>query len=74
MSDWPTADNPGIATIRRTSVGTTFGIYWSNFPAMERRGGYSGPYSTREEATQGARDWADHWEAPVTIVQEGDDV
>ena len=64
---WPTEDHPGIATIRPTQAGT-FGIYWSEFEAMERRGGYSGPYTTREEAEQGARSWAEHWDCPVTIV------
>jgi hypothetical protein len=54
-SDW-------LAIIAPTDVATTFGIFWEHAPAMERRGGYSGPYSTREEAEQGARDWLTHWD------------
>lgn len=68
MTKWPTEDDPGIADVHPTSYGT-FGIYWSNFEAMERRGGYSGPYSTREEAAQGAQDWADHFDTFVTVNQ-----
>lgn len=64
---WPTVEHPGIATVAPTGYGT-FGIWWSEFPAMERRGGYSGPYGTEAEAQQGARDWAEHWECPVVIV------
>jgi hypothetical protein len=39
----------------------TFGIIWRDFPAMERRGGYSGPYNTLEDARQAALEWADAW-------------
>jgi hypothetical protein len=65
-SDWPTAERPGIATVAPTGFGT-FGIWWSEFPAMERRGGYSGPYSTIEEAEESAQSWGEHWECPVRI-------
>lgn len=68
---WPTEDDPGVATIRPTDYGT-FGIYWSNFEAMERRGAYSGPYRTREEAHEGARIWAEGWDCPIVIVDEPD--
>lgn len=63
---WPTDDHPGRAVIAPTVVGT-YGIWWRDFEAMERRGGYSGPYRTREEAEEGARAWADHFECPVVI-------
>ena len=64
---WPTEDRPGIATIAPTEYGT-FGIWWSDFEAMERRGGYSGPYHTREEAEESARSWGEHFECPVRVV------
>lgn len=66
MANWPTAEHPGIAVVAPTGFGT-FGIWWSEFPAMERRGGYSGPYRTAEEAEQGAIDWGTHWEVPVRV-------
>ena len=66
QTGWPTEANPGIAVIAPTGFGT-FGIWWSDFPAMERRGGYSGPYATPQEAEDSARSWGEHWECPVTI-------
>lgn len=51
---WPTADDPGKAVITPTEYGT-FGIAWENFEALEARGGWSGPYSSAEEAEEGAR-------------------
>ncbi|MGV0985095.1 MAG: hypothetical protein ACOYB2_11100 [Limnohabitans sp.] len=66
MSDWPTDEKPGIAVVAPTGFGT-FGIWWSEFPAMERRGGYSGPYTTEAEAIEGANDWAAHWNVPVRV-------
>ena len=64
---WPTKDKPGRAVIAPTTMGTTYGIWWFDFEAMERRGGYSGPYPSREEAEAGANSWADYWDAPITI-------
>lgn len=58
---WPDAEHHARAVIRRNDVGT-FGIWWYRFEAMERRGGYSGPYATIAEAEEGARSWADHWD------------
>jgi hypothetical protein len=58
--------------IAPTDVGTTFGIFWQNAPAMERRGGYSGPYRTREEAEQGARDWLAHWDVTAFDIEHRD--
>lgn len=72
MDHWPTDDAPGVATIKPTNFGT-FGIWWSDFPAMERRGGYSGPYPTVEAAEQGARDWGEYWQSPIRLVYEGID-
>ena len=63
---WPTDEHPGKAVIAPTGFGT-FGIWWSDFEAMERRGGYSGPYKTREEAESGARAWSDTFESPITV-------
>jgi hypothetical protein len=71
MDPWPTEKKPGVAVVAPTGYGT-FGIWWSEFPAMERRGGYSGPYSTAEEAEEGARGWGEHWECPVRIERQSD--
>lgn len=57
---------PGIAAIAPTGYGS-FGIWWADFPAMERRGGYSGPYRSREDAERSAREWGDTWSVPVRI-------
>lgn len=54
------------ALIGPTGYGS-FGIVWRDFPSMERRGGYSGPYRTLEEAERGARDWADAYDEPLGI-------
>ncbi|MEO7667151.1 MAG: hypothetical protein ABIU97_08985 [Dehalococcoidia bacterium] len=54
------------ALIGPTGYGT-FGIVWRDYNVMERRGGYSGPYSTIEEAEQGARSWTDTYDEPLTI-------
>lgn len=64
--EWPTEEKPGIAIVAPTLYGT-WGIWWSDFPAMLLRGGYSGPYRTAEEAEDGARNWGKHWECPVRI-------
>ena len=63
---WPSADRPGIAIVAPTGYGT-WGIWWSDFPAMERRGGYSGPYRTEAEAVADALDWGKHWDCPVLV-------
>ncbi len=61
------------AIIAPTDVGDTFGIFWQNAPAMERRGGYSGPYKTREDAEASAISWRDSWDmtdADLEIVHQ----
>lgn len=65
-TQWPTADHPGRAVVAPTGYGT-FGVWWFDFPAMERRGGYSGPYQTAAEAEAGALDWGSHWDCPVSV-------
>lgn len=45
------------ATIGLTKQGT-YGILWAEFPYMESRGGYSGPFNTREEAVLRAKEIA----------------
>lgn len=60
-----------IATIAPTGAGT-FGIWWSNAPAMERRGGYSGPYHTRAEAEAGARIWMDSFDVQDFTIEHKD--
>lgn len=63
---WPTQDRPGIAIVAPTGYGT-WGIWWRDFPAMERRGGYSGPYNTAQEAEEGALIWGEGWDCPIRI-------
>ena len=46
-------DNPWTgwrAIIGSTGHADSFGVLWRNAPAMERRGGYSGPYDKRQDA------------------------
>jgi hypothetical protein len=52
----------------------TFGIVWQNAPAMERRGGWSGPYDSREEAEASARVWLDHWQVTEFTITQADTV
>lgn len=66
--DWPTYEQPATAFVGPTHYGT-FGIVWRAFPAMERRGGYSGPYRTLEDAERAARDWAGYWELPASALR-----
>ena len=58
-------DNPWTgwrAIIGSTGHADSFGVLWRNAPAMERRGGYSGPYDKRQDAEAGARSWAASWD------------
>lgn len=51
-----------------------FGIWWENAPAMERRGGYSGPYPSRDTAEAGAWVWVRSWDMTdddLTVIHEG---
>lgn len=48
------------AIIQRNDTGT-YGIEWRDAPAMEARGGYSGPFDTEDAARQCALDWAAAW-------------
>lgn len=57
------------AIIGATDVGTTLGILWRDFPEMERRGGYSGPFNTEAEAVQCANDWGAAWDREVAILR-----
>ncbi|KKL83153.1 hypothetical protein LCGC14_1977600 [marine sediment metagenome] len=41
------------AKIGPTGYGT-FGIRWEDFPYMQTRGGYSGPFNTQDEARERA--------------------
>ncbi len=66
MSEWPTNENPAIAVVAPTEYGM-FGIWWSRFPAMERRGGYSGPYPTLAAAEKDAKTWGEWFECAVRI-------
>jgi hypothetical protein len=56
-------EQEGRTIMARAIIGKTaydsFGIIWRDFPYMERRGGYSGPFATRHEAEQRAREWTD---------------
>ena len=56
------------ALVGPTGYGT-FGIVWRDFPAMERRGGYSGPYRTQKEAEDGARMWFEQYDVQGQIEQ-----
>lgn len=66
-SAWPTPEHPAKATIGGTGYGT-LGITWEEFPAMERRGGYSGPFTTEEEARECVVRWRELWEIPEEAV------
>lgn len=47
----------------RAQIGPTgygrYGILWKDFPYMEARGGYSGPFETYEAAEQRAKEIMD---------------
>lgn len=43
------------ALIGPTGYGGTYGIVWRDFPEMEARGGYSGPFESFEAAEENAR-------------------
>ena len=55
-----------IAKIGPTGYGS-FGILWEAFPIMERRGGYSGPFRTQDEAQQRAGEIAETYDEPLTV-------
>ena len=40
----------------------TYGVHWRDAPAMESRGGYSGPYESQAAARQGVLDWIKAWD------------
>ena len=61
-------EKSATAVIGKTDVGTTLGIVWRDFPEMERRGGYSGPFNTMAEAVQCANDWASAYDVDIDIV------
>ena len=52
------------ALIGPTGYGT-FGVLYREFPQMEARGGYSGPFKTGGEAERGAQRWADYYEVEL---------
>jgi len=58
------------AQIGPTGYGT-YGIIWKDFPAMERRGGYSGPFDSRDEAVTKAREIMTYYEE---ITQDIEDI
>jgi hypothetical protein len=68
MTKWPTVTEPATATIAPTGYGT-FGVWWTNFEAMERRGGYSGPYRSAEEATDGVAAWCDQFDIEQNAIR-----
>lgn len=51
-----------VAIIQPGSSPGTYGIEWQNAPAMERRGGWSGPYDSIEAARLGAVIWVRSWD------------
>ena len=61
------------AVIHPTTLGT-FGILWYDAPAMERRGGWSGPYSSREDAEKSAREWLASWEVTDFTIEHSEAV
>ena len=54
------------ALIGPTGYGT-FGIIWRDFPIMEHRGGYSGPFRTLDEAEARAEEIMQHWGKDIEI-------
>ena len=52
------------AQVGPTGYGGTWGILWKDFPYMEKRGGYSGPFETKELAEVRARE--------IMLVYEAD--
>lgn len=60
------------ATIAPAAGPGTFAIYWTKAPAMERLGGYSGPYKTRADATADAIAWADYWHVADLKLTQAD--
>jgi len=71
---WPSKDRPGKAIIRHGSNPDTWGIEWQGFPALEQRGGWSGPYNTPEEAEASARVWIDSYglEESAVVIERSD--
>ena len=62
------------ALIGPTGYPDSYGIVWRNAPAMERRGGYSGPYGTLLQAERGARDWADTFDVTDLTIEHVENV
>ncbi len=54
------------AKIGPTGYGS-YGILWEDFPYMEARGGYSGPFDTQDAAQQRANEIAVAFDHPLTI-------
>jgi len=55
-----------IARIGPTGYGT-YGILWAEFPYMEARGGYSGPFDTQDAAQKRANEVAAAFDQPLTV-------
>ncbi len=55
------------ANIGPTGYGT-WGILWEDFIYMERRGGYSGPFDSRDDAAQRAREIANSYDEPNLVI------
>lgn len=62
----PLQETTALAIIAPTGY-ATWGIWWRGFPYMERRGGYSGPFATQEQAKEAARSWGDALNVTVAI-------
>lgn len=60
------AQKPAKALVGPTGY-DSFGIVWRDFPELERRGGYSGPYRTYDEALRGAEDWAKEYDRTLVV-------
>lgn len=62
----------------RALIGPTgyasFGIVWRNAPALEARGGYSGPFESQQSAEERAVDLALHYEGAVPTIARVENV
>ena len=56
------------AKVGPTGYGS-WGILWEDFPYMERRGGYSGPFKTLEDAERKALEIMAFYEEPVQKIE-----
>lgn len=59
------------ALIGPTGYGGRFGIVWRDFPFMEQRGGYSGPFETFAEAHDRACSVAIYFEVSLEVERVG---